>query len=71
MDDADYAQIKIDGMLADLVLKTKSAISGAGSLDGMCEDCGDYIPVERLEAAPWATRCVVCQKISEGQGYRG
>jgi phage/conjugal plasmid C-4 type zinc finger TraR family protein len=71
MDEADYAQIKIEGMLAELVLKTKSAISGAGALDGICEDCGDRIPVARLEAAPWATRCVECQELYEGQGFRG
>jgi DnaK suppressor protein len=25
---------------------------------GICETCGDPIPVGRLEARPWATRCV-------------
>lgn len=70
MDEADYAQIRIDEGMADLVARTKSAISGAGSLDGICEDCGDRIPVARLEAAPWAIRCVECQELYEGQGSR-
>ena len=27
---------------------------------GYCEDCGEDIPVKRLELAPTATRCVAC-----------
>lgn len=27
---------------------------------GVCADCGRPIPVERLEARPFATRCVEC-----------
>lgn len=29
---------------------------------GICEDCGDEIPVERLKALPFATCCVDCQE---------
>jgi DnaK suppressor protein len=28
---------------------------------GICEDCGQKISAERLEALPDATRCVACQ----------
>jgi len=28
---------------------------------GTCDDCGRSIAPERLEALPWATRCVSCQ----------
>ena len=28
---------------------------------GRCDDCGGPIAAERLEALPWATRCVACQ----------
>jgi RNA polymerase-binding protein DksA len=28
---------------------------------GVCEVCGDPITPRRLEAAPYATRCVVCE----------
>lgn len=28
---------------------------------GSCDDCGQQIGRERLEALPWATRCVICQ----------
>lgn len=32
---------------------------------GYCEDCGRKIPDERLEAIPWANKCIHCQKKSE------
>ncbi len=32
---------------------------------GICEDCGDPISPKRLEAAPWAHRCVGCQEEAE------
>lgn len=32
---------------------------------GTCVDCGTDIPVARLEAQPWAARCVACQELHE------
>ncbi len=32
---------------------------------GACCDCGDSIPLERLEAYPAARRCIVCQELHE------
>lgn len=32
---------------------------------GMCEDCGEDIPYERLKAWPLALRCVYCQSEHE------
>ena len=29
---------------------------------GVCEDCGEEIKPARLEAAPWARRCVACEE---------
>jgi DnaK suppressor protein len=29
---------------------------------GVCDSCGERIPDERLEAIPWATRCVACSR---------
>jgi RNA polymerase-binding protein DksA len=31
----------------------------------ICENCGNAIPVERLEAIPYATRCAACQNRAE------
>lgn len=46
------------------------AIAAAGRLVAVpgtaeCEGCGDQIPPERRQAAPWATRCLGCQEAHE------
>ena len=35
---------------------------------GACDDCGEAIPLARLRALPWATRCVRCQEKHEDRG---
>ena len=35
---------------------------------GICEDCGDEIAPRRLQAAPWARRCVACEEEREREG---
>ncbi len=35
---------------------------------GICEDCGEEIAPRRLEAAPWARRCVACEEQREREG---
>jgi RNA polymerase-binding transcription factor DksA len=35
---------------------------------GTCETCGDPIALTRLQAVPFATRCVPCQSAREGGG---
>ena len=32
---------------------------------GVCTNCGKQIPEERLEARPWATLCIDCQRKRE------
>ena len=32
---------------------------------GICSNCGKQIPEERLEALPWATLCIDCQRQQE------
>ena len=34
---------------------------------GVCERCGNVIPLERLEALPWAILCVDCARKGEGR----
>ena len=36
-----------------------------GGSYGSCENCGDDIPFERLQAYPGAIRCVPCQSVHE------
>jgi len=35
---------------------------------GMCEGCGTNIPMARLNALPYATYCINCQREAERQG---
>ena len=35
---------------------------------GLCELCGEAIPMARLSALPYATLCINCQRIAEQQG---
>jgi DnaK suppressor protein len=32
---------------------------------GTCQDCGEEIPIERLEALPTATTCILCAEARE------
>jgi RNA polymerase-binding protein DksA len=32
---------------------------------GRCQNCGQQISLERLEAIPWATRCIDCKRKEE------
>jgi DnaK suppressor protein len=32
---------------------------------GTCTRCGSPIPAERLEALPWAPRCIDCQRLAD------
>jgi RNA polymerase-binding protein DksA len=34
---------------------------------GICTNCRTQIPPERLEALPWATLCIGCQRVREGR----
>lgn len=36
---------------------------------GLCSKCGRPIGLERLEALPWATHCVECQRLEEVKDY--
>jgi RNA polymerase-binding protein DksA len=78
-DEADIARFELDrNMLMNLAERSEErlkAIEGAferlerGSY-GECEQCGGEIPIERLRALPFASRCVECQQQREaGRRY--
>ncbi len=44
----------------------ESALERIGTGEyGWCEGCGESIKARRLQAVPWATRCVACQEETE------
>jgi DnaK suppressor protein len=67
--DADYGMI--NSQLAETESRELAAIENAlnrmrfGAY-GMCESCGEKIPVARLQALPYAATCVKCQRQAEG-----
>lgn len=58
----EYAkELSIERNAADLLHKVEHALRRieAGGY-GVCEVCGEAIPVARLEVLPYATTCVTC-----------
>lgn len=51
---------KHDRLLAELDKVRRAKERRAEGETRHCENCGDVIPDERLEALPWALRCVRC-----------
>lgn len=70
-DSADAASMKFEYMKEmslernsmDLLEKVDHALVRVGSGEyGICESCGEAIPVARLEVLPYATTCVNCAR---------
>lgn len=67
---SDTATLEINTRLAEAESKELEAIDAAlecarKGFYGACEDCGQNIPLQRLEALPHTTRCVKCQEVAE------
>ena len=73
----DAAQDEISSQLAEVESRELANIERAlvrirkGNY-GECEGCGDRIPLARLNALPYATSCIECQRVAEtGGGANG
>ena len=63
---AQVVDDRTNNQVADALAGTAAAIERALALldqgrYGRCEECGAPIGAERLEAVPWAARCVRCE----------
>jgi len=61
---------EIDMAISDLETRELGEVSAAlrrlqGSDYGRCVDCDADIPFDRLQAEPWALRCVACEGARE------
>ncbi len=71
----DAAQDEISSQLAEVESRELANIEGAlerirsGSY-GDCEACNEAIPLARLQALPYATLCIQCQREAEKDGSR-
>ena len=69
----DAAQDEISSQLAEVESRELAYIERAlvrirkGSY-GECEGCGNKIPLARLNALPYATSCIDCQRAAETSG---
>jgi DnaK suppressor protein len=72
----DSAQDEISSQLAEVESRELARIENAlermriGQY-GVCEGCGVKIPMARLNALPYATYCIECQRESERSGAGG
>jgi DnaK suppressor protein len=60
----DYALEEHDRRMLTAIDKALVRID-AGTY-GICENCSAQIPPERLEAIPWATLCINCERKERG-----
>ena len=72
----DAAQDEISSQLAEVESRElanidRALISIKNGTYGKCEICGGRIPVARLNALPYATNCIECQRASENAGAGG
>jgi DnaK suppressor protein len=69
----DTAQDEISSQLAEVESRELTHIETAlermrhGDY-GLCEGCGEAIPLARLQALPYATMCIGCQREAEKNG---
>jgi DnaK suppressor protein len=72
----DTAQDEISSQLAEVESRELTSIETAlermrkGDY-GLCEGCGEQIPLARLQALPYATTCIQCQREAEKGGDAG
>lgn len=69
----DSVQDEISSQLAEVESRELARIEYAlermhGGQFGLCEGCGTNIPMARLNALPYATFCIKCQREAERQG---
>jgi DnaK suppressor protein len=74
----DAAQDEINSQLAEVESRELANIDHAlekmrSGAYGLCEECDKKIPMARLNALPYATTCIECQRNAEreGTGYGG
>ena len=70
----DSAQDEISSQLAEVESRELANIEKALELMregnyGVCEHCNNKIPMARLNALPYATSCINCQREAERSGF--
>jgi DnaK suppressor protein len=63
--DRDLAVRNVDRMYGVLRLVEGALREIRDGTFGVCAQCGDEIPLRRLEAVPWSPYCISCQERAE------
>jgi len=62
----DEVQVSLMDRQSRQVAQIEAALERLGRQDyGICQDCGEFIGLERLRALPFAQRCRPCQSRAE------
>ena len=72
----DSAQDEINSQLAEVESRELASIEKAleqmrAGTYGVCEICETKIPMARIQALPYATTCINCQREAEAEGTAG
>jgi DnaK suppressor protein len=61
----EFAMLAIDRDILTLREVRSAQARISQGIFGVCEECECEIPCRRLEAVPWARRCVACQEATD------
>jgi phage/conjugal plasmid C-4 type zinc finger TraR family protein len=70
MDDLDRAAEYSAMDLWDAILRHYDGVEPSDG-NGVCVDCGEDIPAERLKIDPGFRRCIACQQVWETTQLKG
>ncbi len=62
-------QDQIDDTVTDGVQRARARMP-SGPSETHCVDCDEPISQRRLQAVPWATRCIHCQENADGSPHQ-
>jgi phage/conjugal plasmid C-4 type zinc finger TraR family protein len=68
MDEADLGNMFAEKYLRGEIARAVGAnnhLPAHGANDGVCDDCGEIIPLPRREAVPGCRLCIDCQRDRE------
>ena len=70
-DEREFAMLAIDRDTLQLREVRSALLRLTDGTFGICQECDREIPARRLEAVPWARRCVTCQEATDRAAAAG
>jgi len=63
-----FVSLRVGRMLHRELKRIDAALARLAAGDyGICVDCGNAIAARRLEAIPWAERCITCEERAQAE----